>query len=369
MKNQYIIFIIISLCICGGCTKHSPSNACGNSTFPSDFTSRNFKMGFTTFPYAADYNARISTYNFIGNNSDIYSEQFDNYIPWKALINNIALPKDLTDDIASRLSLKPAGKQLMLSVSLLNIMRDGLLADIDGSLPAVTSINDTSILNAYNKYVSYLVDQFHPDFLVIGMEVNEFRIKKPNQWADYLSLTGSVTATLKQKYPGLKISASVTLHNWYLPNVVNPDAFIQEIADYENAQDFVAISFYPFLKGLATKADFQKAFDFLYTQAKKPIAFTETGHIAENLDITSFGISIPSDPCKQNDYMESLLTNARIHNYAFIIWWTHRDYDVLWQTFPDSTKDIGRIWRDTGLQDENGVDRVALHTWQLALQK
>src|SRR5690242_8501054 len=100
---------------------------------------------------------------------------------------------------------------MILLISFLNLIRDGIITDADGTLPAVSSISDTSIINAYNKYVSFLVDQFHPYYLVIGMEVNEFRIKKPDQWAGYLSLTGAVSATLKQKYPELKISASVTL--------------------------------------------------------------------------------------------------------------------------------------------------------------
>ncbi|MFL5788759.1 MAG: glycosyl hydrolase 53 family protein [Flavisolibacter sp.] len=354
MKNYLTYTLVLFSILIIRCNKHPLVVPCGNPNFNTAFSTRNFKMGFTTWPFGPTYNDRISTYDFISHNADIYSEQFDNYIPWSALINNQPLPKDLTDDIASRLSLKPAGHKSLLSISLLNVMRDGLLPDIDGTLPVYTSISDSIISNAYIKFVKYLVDQFHPDYLVIAMEVNEFRIKKADQWNAYLSLTGAVTTKLKTDYPTLKISSSITLHNWYMPNVADTNAFIKEMADYENAQDFVAISFYPYLKGLSTRADFQKAFDFLHSQNKKPIAFTETGHIAQNLSVPSYHLSITSDMCQQNDYLETLLTNASQHQYEFVIWWAHRDFDALWQTFPDSTKDLGKLWKNIGLVDDLG---------------
>jgi len=367
MKNQ--AFILAIICVTAiHCNRYPLVVPCGDPQYQFN-NPRHFHMGFTTWQFGPNYADRIATYDFISKNADLYSEQFDHYIPWQALINNQPLPKDLTDDIASRLSLKPSGKKLLLSISLLNIPRDGLLPDIDGTIPAYTSISDSVIANAYIKYVRFLTDEFHPDYLVIGMEVNEFRIKKPDQWNAYLQLTGTVASQLKQVYPTLKLSSSITLHNWYQPNVTNPDAFIKEMTDYENAQDFVAISFYPFLKGLSTNTDFQKAFDFLHAQAKKPIAFTETGHIAETLSVPSYNLYVSTDVCQQNSYLETLFTNANEHNYEFIVWWTHRDYDALWQTFPDSTKDLGKLWKDTGLVDELGNERPAMKTWRAALAK
>jgi hypothetical protein len=42
---------------------------------------------------------------------------------------------------------------------------------------------------------------------------------------------------------------------------------------------------------------------------------------------------------------------------------------ILWKTFPESVKDLGALWRDTGVIDEAGRPRPAYQTWKLWLAK
>ena len=133
--------------------------------------------------------------------------------------------------------------------------------------------------------------------------------------------------------------------------------------------DFVAVSFYPFFKGQHTKEEFQQAFNFLHDKVNKPIAFVETTHIAEDLSVPAFDLFIEGDECEQNAYLEILLANAQKENYEFVIWWAYKDFDSLWQTFPDEVKDVGKLWRDTGLIDENGNERKGYLTWRKAFNK
>ncbi len=69
------------------------------------------------------------------------------------------------------------------------------------------------------------------------------------------------------------------------------------------------------------------------------------------------------------DYLETLLLNAHNQNYEFVIWWAYRDYDKLWNTFPDEYKDIGKLCRDTGLIDEKGKERPSLNVWTDIFEK
>jgi hypothetical protein len=176
-------------------------------------------------------------------------------------------------------------------------------------------------------------------------------------------LIGGVKSKITSKYPNLPISESITLHNWYAPSSTALTAEQQEVASYISTQDFASISFYPFIAGLSDKAQFEGAFDFLNREVAIPIAFSETGHLAEDLIIDSLNVNISSNPGLQNEYMEVLLANAQDEDYEFITWWTYRDYDKLWVTFPPSIKDIGQIWRDTGIEDENGKKRPAYFSW------
>ncbi|MEO0330790.1 MAG: glycosyl hydrolase 53 family protein, partial [Bacteroidota bacterium] len=170
---------------------------------------------------------------------------------------------------------------------------------------------------------------------------------------------------IKQRFPALSISESITLHNLYKPDVANPQEFIDEIVDYANALDFVPVSFYPFFKGLKTKQEFQEAFDFLHQKIDKPIVFAETSHLSEDLTVDSFDLFIAGNEAEQNDYLETLLTNAQAQNYQYVIWWAHRDYNELWETFPEEVRDLGKIWISNGIINEDGTEKSALATWEV----
>ena len=110
--------------------------------------------------------------------------------------------------------------------------------------------------------------------------------------------------------------------------------------------------------------DGAEALDFLPTFTGKPIAITETGHPAEPLKIRTWNLDFPADAEEQAAFVRTLLSRAQAHRYRFVTWWTARDFDELWRTFPESVKDLGALWRDTGLIDQAGQPRPAYETWK-----
>ncbi len=355
-----------------GCKKEKntqPVEDCLNGDFFSAYASRDFKMGFSTWPYAKTIESVNNTYQFISNQGDIYSEHIDANIPWNAWINSTPLPAEFTDDIAGRVSRKIPDEKLTVSVSLLNTDRNELASDFDGTIPDYTALNDTEIEDAYFKHVEYITNQLHPDYLIIAIEVNELLLKSPDKWNGYKLLMANVKTRIKQAFPSLPISESITLHNLYEPVVSDPEAYINQVVAYANAMDFVAISFYPFLKGLHTKADFQNVFDFLHQKINKPIAFAETSQLSEDLTVDAYSLFISGNQCEQNEYLEILSTNAQIHNYEYIIWWAHRDYDELWKILPVEVQDLGKLWISTGIVNEDGAQKKAYSTWKKILNK
>lgn len=362
-----LIFLISTLI---GCREEpSEEGTCQQNDFDSKFVGRNFNMGFSTWSFGPKEVDVAETYNFIKDNGDIYSEQIDGQIPWKEWMNGAPLPESFTNAIQYKVAHKILGRPLVLSVSLLNTARNELVEDLDGSLPPYQTLNDTQLREAYLKHVRYLVDNFSPTYLVFAMEVNELRIHDVAKWKDYKLMAEYIRMNLKGLYPNLKIAESFTLHNWFNPEVADKAGYIEEMKSYILHSDFAAISFYPFMKGLRTKNEFQQAFDFLHAQTNKPFAFVETCHLAEDLSIENFDLFIESNECDQNLYLETLLENAQQKDYEFVIWWAHRDYDALWETFPSEVKDIGKLWKDTGLLNESGTERVGYNTWQLVIKR
>ncbi len=372
MNDLHKIILIFTMLLLTGCTKENinqPNDNCINSDFFAEYNTRNFEMGFSTWAYALSEQSVSNTYQFISGNSDIYSEHIDYKIPWNSWINNLPLPIEFTNEIDSRLSRKISNIKLTLSVSLLNTDRSDLAEDFDGSIPDYNGLNDLEIEDAYFKHIQYLTAQFEPNYLIIAIEVNELLINAPEKWNAYKLLMANIKTRIKQVFPSLRISESITLHNLYEPNVPNSEAYINELVNYANTMDFVAISFYPFFKGLKTKEDFQDAFDFLHEKINKPIAFAETSHLSEDLTVDSYNLFIAGNQCEQNEYLESLLTNAQGQNYEYIIWWAHRDYNELWETFPVEIQDLGKLWISTGIINEDGVEKKAYTTWEMVLDK
>ena len=354
IKN-WLFLIVIFLCSC-----EEGEMPLTNESEPE----RNFRMGFSSWTFGPTLEDQAATYAFIQSNGDILSEQVDDRIPWLAWIKDDPLPGDFVADIERRARLIDPSLQLVLSVSPLNTDRDNLIEDWSGEQISYDMLSDEVIADAYYKHLVYLVEKFDPDYLIAAMEVNNIWFSSPVRWVEFKLLMENVRGRLRERFPLLKISESVALHNFYRAQVEDPTLFQQEVTDYADQMDFVAVSFYPFFQGMQSVREYQDALDFLHRRISKPVAFVETSHLSEELMISALNINIPGDTTAQREYLEVLLANAELHQYEFTIWWTHRDYDALWETFPADTKAVGKIWRDTGLLDENGNERPAFRVWE-----
>lgn len=366
MKKTFVLaLLVIMIGLLLSCSNDEGPTT-GDEGFFSEYSSRNFEMGFSTWAYAPTVASVDDTYDFISSNADVYSEHLDLSVPWDAWMNDKSLPAEFTNEITSRKNRKLPNAKLALSVSLLNNSRNELATDYDGSTPTYTALNDQAIEDAYFKHLVHISNELNPDYLIVAIEGNELLIHDPNKWEQYKLLMTNVRSRIKAEFPNLPISESITLHNLYNPTVDNPDDYIEEVVTYANSLDFAAISFYPFFKGLNDKEGFQDAFDFLHEKITKPIAFAETSHLSEDLTVESFDLFIPGNETEQQDYLETLLTNAQEENYMYVIWWAHRDYDELWETFPEEVKDLGKLWISTGIVNEDGKEKEALDSWETA---
>lgn len=328
----------------------------------SQSKSRPFEMGFSTWVYAPTIEAILGTNEFLKTNGDFYTEQFDEHIPWQALLSKSAWPDKLMEDINGRVSRRIKDNKLLLALTALNDDHNSILKDVDGTKPGLT-FGSPKLIEAYTNYCDKMISLFKPDYLLIGIESNELLKKSPKLWSSYLIFSGEVYKSLKKKYPSLQISQSVTLHVLINPDVKSPTEYRRKISSFTKKQDFCGVSFYPHFAGYRTEKQFQSAFDFLHKFTRKPIAITETANIAEPVDIPTFKIKLESNPTEQKNYLEVLFKNAHKKKYKFISYWAHRDCDKLIEIFPAGVKEIAKIFRDTGLLDEEGRSRPALKVW------
>lgn len=339
-------------------------------------TKRPFLMGFSSWPYGATPKAVNDTYRFIGANADLILEHIEEGVPWSCALNKTPYPKSFVDKMEGRRGSRPKGVKLLLSLTALNTGRSGLADDIgvSGTQPVPAPLqgkkfNDPIIFRAYLDYCIWMVDLFKPDYLLTGIEANELLNNNPNEWSNYQTFSRGIQKELRIRYPSLPIAESVTLHKLLDKSNRSLPDYAAKIKEFASRHDFFAVSFYPFFLGLHSKREFSEALEQLSKFSDKRIGITETGHPAKPIVIKTYHLNLPSSPAEQDDYVRALLDQAQSHRYLFVTYWLWKDFDDLWNTFPDASKDLARLWRDTGLVDENDGLRPAYSSWKAAFSK
>lgn len=350
--------------------------ACDND---DSATHRDFYMGFTPFPYDKSAEAIEFTYAALADDGDIINHHFDNGVPWiEAEIDN-PFHSNIMDDWNYRKIQTPAGHKICVSVSPLPISRDGL-ANYRGEnddMPLAAPWNgyqfrDEPVKIAYLNYCKRLIDFFDPDYFNMAVEANLLYFYKPEKWSSFLTFHEYIYLELKATYPDLLIFSSVTGAQLLSGFIDKNDHAQQRLAALQiiTNSDLYGISFYPYLSNFQGNSWPEGTFDELFSLSSKPIAIAETGYPAQTFDVKldSIDITIEADQIKQDKFISDLLETCSRHNTKFVINFTIRDYDQLWEEV-GGKNDISVLWRDIGLYDENGNRRTAYATWKQFLAK
>jgi hypothetical protein len=339
-------------------------------------TSRPFHLGFTPFPYAISFEAVDYTYERIAADADLILHHFDNGVPWVEALAQQPFHQNLRDDWFYRRARIPDDHVVGVSITPINFLRDGLapyrgeLEDMPLPAPWDSyTFDHPDVIAAYLYYAESAIDFFDPDFLMFGIEVNLLMRNNPSLWDSYMVLHREVYTTLKQAHPDLMLFVSVTgidLVEGYT-EANHPDQ-LRALADISDQTDILGLSVYPYFTGYMTNLIPRRLFADIAELTDKPLAISETGYPAQtfNIFVNGIRVELASDEQKQADWMAYLLESAYEYEFQFIINFVVRDYDQLWEAI-GALEDLTIAWRDTGLYDENGVERLALRLWRDAL--
>ncbi len=366
-----LIFIIV---VISGCSSGSSTNS-----EPAE-SGRSFKMGFTPWLYAASVDAQQTTYNRLNAQGDMIKHHFMGGVPWQEAFDKTPYRENLQGEIAGRLARTGSSVDVFLAIDSLNSARDGLTLywgdtqnmPLSGEW-ANRSWSSPEVITAYINFASDLIDRFQPTHFEYATEISELILNKPEVFADYLVFSETIYTALSQSYPDLKLITSVAMKS---PASNEMQMIKGSMVDIMPFTDVLGISIYPYaFFAHADKGDPENLPANWLTQASqiangKPMAISESGWIAEDLDIKAktYTVSETSDTTKQAAYASLLLESANDLDMEFVIWWAVTDYDVLW-TDTLGQNLLAKIWKDIGLYDESQVARPALTVWDSWLNK
>ncbi len=149
---------------------------------------RQFRMGFTGFPYDYSLEAVQEARNFSQKNADIIAHHIEG-VPWAELLADKPFSKELLNDWNGKKEAMPKGGKVYLAIS----PGRGTLKEAEKSLPFPIelrgkSYDDPTVMKAYLSYCRRMLEIFQPDYLAIGIEVNEIYQVGPDKWKAYAAL-------------------------------------------------------------------------------------------------------------------------------------------------------------------------------------
>ena len=344
---------------------------------PAVVKERPFFMGFTPFPWDTTLAAVESTYDGIIANGDIICHHFDGGVPWPEALEDKPFSTHMLSDWKRRKESTPEGFKVFVAVTPLDTFRKGmaLYHGDKENMPLPKSFkgkafDDPEVMKAYLNYCRRVVEYFRPDYLALGIEVNELLQNSAGKWPGFVRLYKYVYGELKKDHPQMPIFATFTLHNMLQEDWSDIETQRSKVKEFLMEVDLVGVSFYPFIKTLGDSERPIEAFDWIRKfVGDKPIAITETGFPAEPTRLEDFKVNLPGSLQGQARYIETLLSTACSEQYIFVIAFLYRDYDALWEKIKVSMSgDWAAAWRDCGLVDETGKTRPAYEVWNRYLK-
>lgn len=337
-------------------------------------------MGFSPWMYDATYEAQDWTYARVAAEGDVISHHLEEGVPWPEAYKGSAFPAGFQAEIDGRVNRRVSGQKVVLQISPLNVARDGM-ALYRGNTPneqlpspwETYALDSDQVKTAFLNYAERMIDYFQPDFLLVGVEVNLLIRNNDALWANYVALQGYVYAELKKTHPSLPISVSVFcvpyFPQWSAVDSApgRPEMQAQGLIDLSPYVDLISYSVHPFMSGLLAESFPDDYLDTLFNLLPgKPIAVSESSYPAQSWELG--GLTFNGTQEKQQNFLSSLLSASRRARAEFVIWFAIRDYDALWSGLLNSS-DAALPWRDTGLYDEAGKERMALSTWRSGLSE
>ena len=342
---------------------------------------RSFRMGFTPWPFAFSDDAIDFTYDAIQEHADLLVHHLDSGVPWPEALAGGPYPPAVMDQLEQRKSRAADMPTLYVSATPQSQDRATLAkywgSDEHQDLPeawAHKTFDDPDVIQAYLNYCNFLIEFLEPDYFAYGIEVNGGLRTDHANFGPFKILAAQVYSALKEKHSDLPVFLTFQTGSF--------EATWEQQMDVNRAlieySDWVGMSTYPFwAPGRFQPEDADMSYlprDWFDQMAliapDKPFAITETGFVAEPLELASIGVRIRGREDWQARYVDYLLTHANRLEAEFIVWFVLRDYDEGWEVmrqlgFPDWVT----IWKDTGLLDGDGQPRTGLESWDRWLNR
>jgi hypothetical protein len=320
---------------------------------------RSFMMGISTLPREQNATSYAETFDLAAQVGEIVLIQ--RTPPWADFLPGAGISESTVETTASEIDvLKDKGLQLFFAID----PTDGAtgrdrIAGLPSSL-AGRNFADPDVRSAFLSYAQYVALNYKPAFLALGVEMNLYYQKNPDDLADFKTLYDEAYDRVKQASPDTKVTVTFQYEDLQgiLPREDRHFPDWQLIRAFDEKSDVTAISTYPSF-AFSRAADIP---DNYYAQLQgftdKPIVIAEMGYASA---ATSQGINSGTEP-DQAAFVRRAIDEAGAMKMPFVIWFAGWD--------PAYAEDTAfGVFRHIGLLRDDSSQKPAWAAWAEAARR
>jgi len=313
---------------------------------------RTFEMGFSSWPGEPTEEAYEQTFELAGEYGELIL--IERAPPWTEFSPGSTISEETVAITREEKRLaEEYGVDLFVAIDPTDPMDRGRLANLPENLADAT-FADPDVRLAFIAYAKFLALNLKPEYMALGVEVNMYFGRNPEDFPNFLSLYFEAYDAVKTLSPSTLIFPTFQLEDLAgeLPSDEERVSRWYLIQQFEPKLDLVAVSTYPsfaFDSPSDMPDDYYKQ---LRAASSKPIAIAEMGYSSGE---GRHGINRGTE-AEQEAFLWRVLRDADSLGMAFVVWFA--GCDPAYATEPPYD-----LLRHIGLRRADGSEKPAWGAW------
>lgn len=226
------------------------------------------------------------------------------------------------------------------------------VANLPATIDPADGLADDRLRTAFLGYTAYVVANYEPEYLAIGVEVNMLYERNRPQFDEFVSLYREAYDTVKAARPETRVFPTFQFEDLLgLADDIHAPHW-EVLAPFAGRMDALALSTYPF-RHAETAADIPPEY---YQQVEEhwdgEVLIAETGYTSAPVD----GFAATGTEEDQRAFVQRLVAEADGGLFSMVVWFAASDPAF-------AAEGPASRFRHVGLRTAEGAPKLAWETW------
>jgi hypothetical protein len=316
---------------------------------------RSTRLGFSTLPPEKTTEAYLGAFATAAQYADVVLIQ--RAPPWEDFLPDGQVSKATTDNTRLETALLNQYHDLKRFYAIDptdGVVQRSRIANLPSRVDPEVGFNDPALRQAFIAYAAYVVANYKPDYLALGVEINMLYERDRKQFDAFVSLYKEAYDNVKASSPRTKVFPTFQLEDLEGNfGEVHPPHW--EVLDaFHGKMDALAISTYPFLGEWRSAAEIRPDY---YSQLKShfsgEILISESGYASSPVE----GRVTVGTEEDQQAFLARLLADAETNGFSMVVWFAALDPSF-------ASEGATSVFKSIGLRKSDGSNKLAWTTWE-----